>query len=750
MGGKVYDRRPLVVDRDPLKQLATEVGNLKKLDPIDMLEHWVEQVRDFVAEAIKRVTGIDLLALAPFMSAIGLNVSQTPEQVWQHITQTFFNPLAWLGRIPIGALSSATPNLLAGAITNGDGVWTQDAAGAFLVTANGTTLELISERIELDVDRTVDTVVTVKYTGLTAAVGTAPIRLSWIGWNGDDEVAGGDFEIHQPVGSSSTGVTLDGTLKRLPADIWDTVSICMKVMPGATAGDLTWSGWRATRPDKLPQNLVDGLVPALDAARQTIRDLICNALGYAGTGKTDAEVIYALTNIPQAAVGGLQNFVNQASAGIQGTIDSLIFGLTGVASANNTQAELAQQTLSLALQAQAAEAAAIAAQHTLAQMNQGQNSSTGLVKNLTFSGADGDPLSGTDWAATGPTAGDLCIRSNAGVTSMGIAASKPVGRYYASSAYTHQTDDQALECVLGAGGEGGTATYLLFHCDTGFTAGGYVEMTTAGVKLGSFTQSGGTYTFSAPLATASVSLGSGHRVEVNDAGNSFELLVNNNVVAAVIDTGNTIPQGASNRSSRVLMQRSTITYNPGWPWQQTVAVDSFQLAALLISDYLPPILKSTGMRAVNTSGAAVNQGTGKISGSCFKSTAQQSHPGSWSGGAYTVPVEGLWTFEIRLQNNGDLWQPIGNTSTVAGKFQLGISVNGTVVSWGTPVTNPVGNVNDTVYFSHIDGLRDVFQLYCAAGDVVRPNLVAAPANLSVVGDAGGAGTYFSAWLGRVA
>lgn len=306
MGGKVYDRRPLQVDRDPLKQLAVEVGRLKKLEPIDMLEHWVEQVRDFIAEAIKRVTGIDLLALAPFMGAIGLNVLQSPEEVWEHIASTFLDPLAWLRKIPIGSLSAATPNLLAGAITNGDGVWTPDAAGAWHVTANGAIRELISERIELDVGRTVDAEVVVKYTGLTAAVGTFPIRLSWIGWNGDDEVAGGDFDFHQPAGASSAGITLDGSLKRLATDAWDTVSVVLKVTAGALAGDLVWSGRRATKPDKLPKNLVDGLETALAQAGQTIRDAICNALGFGGTGKTDADVIHALNNIPKAAVEGVQ------------------------------------------------------------------------------------------------------------------------------------------------------------------------------------------------------------------------------------------------------------------------------------------------------------------------------------------------------------------------------------------------------------------------------------------------------------
>lgn len=270
----------------------------------------LDKLRQFIESLIGQA--LDLLHLP------------SPEQAWQQIMKTFLDPLAWLRNIPVGAISSSTPNLLAEAISNGEGVWVQDASGAFHVTANGTMLELISDRIELDVDRSVDAEVKVKYTGLAAAVGTSPIRLSWIGWATDPsdptkaaEVAGGDFEVHQPVGASSSGITLDGTLKRLPADNWDSVSIRLTVMPGATAGDLVWSGWRATKPDKLPKNLVDGLESALAAAGQSIRDAICNALGISGTGHTDADVINALTHIPQNAVAGMTALANQVGDGFK-------------------------------------------------------------------------------------------------------------------------------------------------------------------------------------------------------------------------------------------------------------------------------------------------------------------------------------------------------------------------------------------------------------------------------------------------
>lgn len=65
-----HDRLPLPVDRSPLKQLASEVGRLKYPNPIDMLGHWVGQVRDFILQAIKQVTGIDLSGWAAFIDGL--------------------------------------------------------------------------------------------------------------------------------------------------------------------------------------------------------------------------------------------------------------------------------------------------------------------------------------------------------------------------------------------------------------------------------------------------------------------------------------------------------------------------------------------------------------------------------------------------------------------------------------------------------------------------------------------------------
>lgn len=72
MGGKVYDRRRLEADRDPRKQLATEVGKFKMppFDPIRALARTVEFFRDFGIQAIKQITGIDLTSFETFMTSL--------------------------------------------------------------------------------------------------------------------------------------------------------------------------------------------------------------------------------------------------------------------------------------------------------------------------------------------------------------------------------------------------------------------------------------------------------------------------------------------------------------------------------------------------------------------------------------------------------------------------------------------------------------------------------------------------------
>lgn len=63
MGGKVYDRRPLIVDRSPAKQLAVEIGKLGKFPtPSEMAAKFAQMLQDYGLAVIEQETGLDLSA----------------------------------------------------------------------------------------------------------------------------------------------------------------------------------------------------------------------------------------------------------------------------------------------------------------------------------------------------------------------------------------------------------------------------------------------------------------------------------------------------------------------------------------------------------------------------------------------------------------------------------------------------------------------------------------------------------------
>ena len=292
--------RPAQITHSPVARLDQTLARMPKPDLAKMFAEWIE--------GLKQLTGVDLSILADALNGLqgGINglrhfvealIGQgldllnlpSPEQAWQQIMSTFLNPLSWLNNIPIGAITAAAPNLVADLIAagslEGESQWTFDpdvepagAVGSARTAFDGTLHELISERILLDVGRKVEASVKIKYSGVTSSTGS-PIRLSWIGWNGDMEVTGGDFAVHQPSGPALDWTTLSGLITRQAGDAWDRVSIRLAVTAGATAGTVWFASPRATKPDKLSQNLVDGLADALAAAGQTIRDAICKALG---------------------------------------------------------------------------------------------------------------------------------------------------------------------------------------------------------------------------------------------------------------------------------------------------------------------------------------------------------------------------------------------------------------------------------------------------------------------------------------
>ncbi len=454
------------------------------------------------------------------------------------------------------------------------------------------------------------------------------------------------------------------------------------------------------------------------------------------------------------AAGSAVNSVISTAANDLGHVRDVLTNAFGVPGTGTTNSQLAQQSLALATQAQAAEASAIAAQYAVAQMNQagGAQTPTGLLKSLTFTGTDQASLSSTDWSATSTTGGSLvvCVGSN-NTPSMGISTSAVTpGTYFATSAYTYTTDNQSFEAVLAAGGSAGGTTYLLFHCNASFTAGGYLAVSATGLSLGSFTQSGGAWTFNSPIGSLSVGLSSGNRVEVENQGNVYQLLVNGVVQETVTDTGNAITLGSAYRSAQVLMQRVYYTYNPGTPWATLGHADSFQLAGVLLSDYIVPTYLGSTAHITRTSSTVVAAPSGVLPTN-FWAANLRSTPDitvDLVNGKFTVSKAGPYLVTASLESNAA--SNFAGTPYAA-SIQAILYRNGSIEQYGNFVMQdkPVGyDGSSSISIPYYTPVT-TFECYLSAGDYVQIGTAATVVGSSnsitggLFGEATGKKTYFN-------
>ena len=288
-------------------------------------------------------------------------------------------------------------------------------------------------------------------------------------------------------------------------------------------------------------------------------------------------------------------------SGVQNFLDALGSAFGG-ASSGNTAASVNAKAVEIAEAALNAEAAAIALQTQQA----GGGSSNGLIALVDIEGDDGDPLSGTDWGTSGPSAGDVVVRGTS-VPCVGIAAGEATGLYWVPSTHVFTSSDQRFEMVIGQGGGYASASYLLIHCDASVTEGAYLKATVSGLDCGRFTRSGSVFTFT-PFSggTWSQKLGSGARVEIQNYGTQFDLSVNGTVVKTV--TGSGVTMDSSHVTPAVALERKSAS--TGLPWNPTIIVDSMRPSAVLISDYVPIVYEGSGARMYRTSSTAVGASSG--------------------------------------------------------------------------------------------------------------------------------------------
>jgi hypothetical protein len=335
MAGKVHDRKRLVVDRDPTKQLAVEVGRFKELSPIDMVAAFAQSLEDYGLEALEDVTGLDLTALKDALDRLrellgGVNLfdpdnwsvdnaieqfigsipdgmlganwgelyerlrgAPAPEEALDALADFFKAQLgglipSWrLPVLPLSHIRNVNPNLLPDPSFDDEATlaglldWDWDDTdgrtrpGCAYTMADGTTHILHSAPIEVGPDDTLDLEIWAKWTGLVTS-GAGPVRCNIAAYRPDHSLIGGGpavLAVGGANGDSAGWVKLSTVNWPVPDDA-EYVVLEPTVAAWATAGAVRFDDGRLAKSGALPQNYVNGLVSALQDGIARVQSVI--------------------------------------------------------------------------------------------------------------------------------------------------------------------------------------------------------------------------------------------------------------------------------------------------------------------------------------------------------------------------------------------------------------------------------------------------------------------------------------------
>ncbi|AHB79557.1 hypothetical protein PBI_VALIDUS_27 [Mycobacterium phage Validus] len=290
----VYDRRALVVDRDPLRQLIPDPGKLPKLDAGVIWQEWLR--------GLKELTGLDLSSPEALVISLGniIGGALDPEHLVPILAQVFgyvgaplasINQLAqWVGQnvfglidprrlaqIPLGSIVRDSPNLLpngsftdAIAVDDPTAAWVRDTAtyrsapASVRTTADGTIRELLSiDAIPVQAGQKLDVSGYVRWANLTAAADSIALGLMTYGDAGEQRVL--IKSVSNASGTQAAWQKLDGQYV-VPEGV-TTVRVRLVVNQGATAGNVYFDDLAASLGSNRPQiDWIEGLRDELAAA----------------------------------------------------------------------------------------------------------------------------------------------------------------------------------------------------------------------------------------------------------------------------------------------------------------------------------------------------------------------------------------------------------------------------------------------------------------------------------------------------
>ncbi|MFV8234057.1 hypothetical protein [Mycobacteroides chelonae] len=622
------------------------------------------------------------------------------------------------------------------------------SGGSIRATANGTQQVLRTEPFEVFPGQTLELRAAAQWTGASATAGSNPVKVGFTPF----DAAGNPLA---DVIRGSLQPSGDHGWQWIPvADKWPVpagvkyVSQLLILDSGATAGTFRFSNASAWASNLLDLGLVKDLREMVDAvggvANSEAANIQARLQAITADGKITVSELEGL--IQQAQVSGLtimQTVINQILDILNGNIvtpiNSLVqgvkdwFGLnqnktqalngsgqipgsaiTG-AVANGAVPGLQQITDAINAGAQQAVGqaigtvenaiglifglgqdalkAAIAAQTTLQEQETEQNTGGGNNYSFVFSGADGAALNSTDWT-TGPNPGDVTIRGSSGYA--GVKNGNPDGHFFASPNYTYASDGQSASFVLGNTQNGNYYSGVYIRCDSGRTQGAYCLAKEGEIRIGKFTRSGASWSFSTPLTlqTGLSAVKQGARIEIRCSGNNYFVRVNGRQILSATDAGNTISIGAAYRYSMFSVQRASpfFTY------------DSYRIAAFAMSDYT-----SAGAGFSMSNSWSIRR----------DSTANVTY-GPYSSGAFP---SGFFTFndyttDVTLDDLGTARIEIATT----GLYRISTTYR-SVTAKGTSVPYWVVYKNGTRITGAIPS-GCPFEIPLVAGDVVQPGFIA--------------------------
>ncbi|QFG09410.1 minor tail protein [Mycobacterium phage Yuna] len=787
----VYDRRALAVDRDPMRSLYGEPARLPKMDAEMLWQQWLQSLKTF--------TGLDLSSPLALVTSLGdliggildpENLLATLSQVFGYVGTPFaaLEGLAqWVGQnvfglidprrlaqIPLGSIVSESPNLLpngsftdAIAIDDPAAMWVRDTAtyrsppASARTEANGTIRELLSiDLVPVREGQKLDVGGYVRWANLTAAAGSFGIGLMTYGPAGNERV-----DIKMMTATSGTQATFQDCsgVYTVPAGV-ESVRVRLVVSEGATAGRVWFDDLRAgLGANKLQIDFVEGLGDAisgaLGAAQQAAQNLanflsnqwqgLLNGVagGIGGTiasivdrlqhfnpfGLFDASKLLNVGNMPPIGQGQ----VNGLLGDLGGIIDNAVRGAGNLLGSGFGVFDLFDTLRGMQANIADANAALAALQ---AEQSGNNNSGKKILVNVgEWPDSPTVPSVFTRVVDTGP--GDVSTRggalewvdtSNTGAQEMYLYnADELLSDYFeVAMVMPRRPEDEGFGLFMP------TYNYLIGRSNAAgtsfvFARIGYQRCRIGYVLNGVMTLIGNEIAFQAPA-------GSLVRFRGGTTGGvrQFQLQVNAQVVGAATDTGGASLIGVDNRKVGLGFEAAARGNGQGTPGSVTV---------FAANDNTPNPTRGVGFRAYRgtTAGTIKNADEAALPANCLDTVDRITPDMTWTPATQTLRIgtEGWYSFPMRIGTEN---------ATLSQHWHSGVLKNGVAIYGGGTVERGGNNNNPTFLSDHVG--EGPVMTYCNEGDLIQPFARLNPAvafgaqGTNIVGDAGGARTWFGAVL----